>query len=186
MTTKENANTYDEYYSGGILRRRWDWGSSPRMYYEYDKDGGVVYSREFNAEENAAADSRESSEVQATERQTLLQQLAAGTADIQAAVDQATGDEQTADSYKNQADALKADATTQRTQIAGFTASATYSAAQLTAIKGQLDLLAARDQQFAQAFSDHYVWRGAVDASMVKVYNALLWVAKVVSGRLGN
>jgi len=186
MTAKAFPTTYDEFYTSGKLKKRWDWGSSPRMYFEYAENGTVTMSREFTPAESDIADARIAADDYAAARAALVQQLSDGIADIQAAITSANNDAGTAQGLQAGALSIKNDATTQRVQIATFVPAASYQQAQLAAVKQQIDALAARDETFAQAFNELFVWRQNVDLFMVKSYNATLWLAQVISGRMDN
>jgi hypothetical protein len=173
-----------EYYPEGAIKTVWDYSTDPWTAYEYDQQGAVVNSRPFTENEVTVAQQRLALETATQQRAALLDQLMTGVVDIQETIDQAQDDIATAEGLQTQAETIKAGATTQRTQIAAFTPAASYSQAQINAIKGQLDQLAARDEVFAQAFADGFAYRRNVDQAMVKAYRAILWLARVISGRL--
>lgn len=124
------------------------------------------------AEQNAAQIAEATSTIQA--------QLQAGIAQIKAARDAAQADAATAATLKTQAESLSTTIAARKTAVDASTPAATV--AYVTAIKGELSWIDAQLKVIADAMAAMYAYRGAVDDNAVLTDNALLWLAKQVSG----
>lgn len=114
---------------------------------------------------------------------TLTAQLKAGIAAIRAARDQATTDQATATGLRTQADTLSAAVTTQRTALVSWVPTSTGAArTDLQKLRDDVTAALARQKQIIDAISAFYGYRLAVDQNAVTTDNALLWLAKQVSG----
>jgi hypothetical protein len=161
-----------------------DWNNDTRTVTTYDDTGQVIDTRPYTPEENAAADAAVASQATAEAAATLLQQLSSGVASIQAARDAASNDIATADGLQTQALTVKGQADTKRTQAAGFVASATYQQAQINALRDAIVDILDRQSLYAQTWADAFAYRKAVDQNAITTDDALLWLARYVSGRI--
>jgi hypothetical protein len=169
-------------YIDGVLRERWD--DDARVYTTWDAGGVQTSQRPYTPEENARADAEAANRVTAEATSTLLQQLYAGVVSIQAARDAASNDVGTADGLQTQALTVKGQADTKRTQAAGFVASATYQPAQINALRDAIVDILDRQSLYAQKWADAFAYRKAVDQNAITTDDALLWLARYVSGRI--
>lgn len=111
-------------------------------------------------------------------------QLAAGITAIQAARDAASQDVAVAEGLRTTAANLKTQAETQRTQVLAFTPNATYSQAQLAAVRDAVGQVLARQALILEALAGLFAHRGAVDQNAVRTDDALLWLARLAAGVL--
>ena len=162
------------HYVNGMLTERGE--DSTRTV--YDGSGAIV--RPYTAAENAAADAGIANAARAAAEETLLTQLQAGIAQIKAARDAAQNDVATAATLKTQAESLSTTITARKTAVDASTPAATL--AYITAIKGELSWIDAQLKTIVDAMAGMYAYRGAVDTNAVMTDNALLWLAKQVSG----
>jgi hypothetical protein len=119
-----------------------------------------------------------------SERNILLTQLASGIADITAARTAAQDDIAQADILKGQADALSNQIATHITQIQAFAPGATYSQAQMNAIRDAIVAITQRQKSITDAMGSMYQYRKAVDQNAVTTDNAILWLARIVSDNI--
>jgi hypothetical protein len=171
-----------DVYVDNVLRERWD--DTGRTYTTWDAGGVQTSQRPYTPEENARADAEAANRVTAEATSTLLQQLYAGVVSIQAARDAASNDITTADGLRTQATSLKASATSQKASIAAFVPGATYKQSDIVAIRDALVTMIGREESQLQAFVDGFTYRIAVDQNAITTDDALLWLARYVSGRI--
>lgn len=137
-------------------------------------------SRAFTPEENEQALERARNNV----ANALRDQIKAAVDEIITIRDEAKNDQATAQALENAARNIAAQLTTQSNQIAGWTPNATYRQADMIAMRDQIKTLTDRQQQVAGALADFYNYRRLNDIAVVKIYNAVLWLARHVTGRV--
>jgi hypothetical protein len=171
-------------YSSGRLVEEWD--DDALTYRCFDDSGSVIEERPYTSGE--AAESRERAEgaVREAAQQRLREQLAAGVADIAAARAAAADDQVRAEALRTQALDAKAATVTQRQAVEAFAPAATYSATQLGQVRNAIADVLARVEEIQQALADFYAYRVAVDRNAVITDDALLWLARLVSGALDD
>jgi len=165
-----------DIYRDGTLVQRWD--DTARTYADYQTDPPTV--RPYTAAENAAADAEGTRAARTAAEETLRTQLQAGIAEIKAACDAAQADTATAAALKTQAVAVSATIAARKTAVDASTPAATL--AYVTAIKTELSWIDAQLKVIVDAMAAMYAYRQAVDTNAVMTDNALLWLAKQVSG----
>jgi hypothetical protein len=171
-----------QIYVNGVLREWWD--DSSRTYKAFNSSGVQTSSRPYTPQENSAADaSAQKANLTSTE-DSLMVQLSNGIAAIQAARTAANNDVAVADSLAASANSLSAQVSSRITAVAGWTPSATYSAADLNAIKSELAGILDKQKQIIDALSAFYAYRKAVDQNAVTTDDAILWLARLVSNTL--
>lgn len=141
-------------------------------------------TRPYTDAENEAADQRQAETARAQTVDRLRMQLREGVAGITAARDAARIDRERALADQTAAVRVKAEAGAQRSQVAAFVPTATYSAAQLAAVRDTLTTILQRQELIVQALADLAGYRAAVDTNAVTTDDALLWLARLVSGEL--
>ena len=151
---------------------------------EYDPDGTVRTQRAYTPDEVAALEQQLQQQEQEQQQQRLLEDIRGAVDHIVAVRDLARDDQAVAVQLRDGALAISSQLATQSAQIAAWTPGTTYRASDLTAMKGQVKILADRQKQVADALADFYAYRRANDEAMVTAYNALLWVAQQLSGRV--
>jgi hypothetical protein len=145
---------------------------------QYDFNGtGVLQTWNIRPKTQQELDA---TQVEST-RQTLMAQLTSGVNAIQDARDAAQNDTATADILRGQADALAGQITTHITQMQAFNPNASYSQAQMVAMRDAIIAIAQRQRQIAEAMSGMYQYRKAVNENAVTTDNALLWIARLIS-----
>lgn len=173
-------------YENGILRELWD--NETRLRHLYDEDGFELPAPAspvpFNANENENADRVAQAAADQERAAMLRQQLAEGVAAILAARDAADADRAQADILKTQADSLSAAIQARIAAVAAFVPGATYRQSDLVAVRDELVTLLNRQKQITDAMAGMYAYRRAVDANAVTTDNALLWLARLVSGEI--
>lgn len=154
---------------------RWDDDTSRVL--SISDDGTVIDSRPYTAAEIAEREL-------ARRMKTLSEQLAAGIQIITTARDAAQADIATADSLRGQADALATVVQDRITAVAAFVPGATYRASDLVAIRSEVLSILDRQKTVIEALREMYQYRKAVDVNAVETDEALLWLARLVSGVL--
>lgn len=172
-----------DQFENGVLRRRWD--DEARVYTEYDEDGFETVTRPFTDSENENADRLAALAADEAQAEALRAQLAEGVAAILAARDAADADRAQADNLKAQADSLSQAIQARIAAVSAFTPGATYRQSDLVAVRDELVSLLNRQKQITDAMAGMYAYRRAVDTNAVTTDNALLWLARLVSGVLG-
>jgi hypothetical protein len=150
----------------------------------YDETPGSFGVRPFTAAENTYVDGLDGEEQVTAAEKTLRQQLEQGIANIQAARDAAENDIVTAQNAHAAALDVQSAAQAQRDGVAAFVPAATYSQAQMTAVKNALLAILDRQGLIIQAIAANLGWRVAVDENAVTTDNALLWLAQLASGAI--
>jgi hypothetical protein len=79
---------------------------------------------------------------------------------------------------------VQSDAQAQRDAVAGFVPSATYSQAEITAIKGAMLAILDRQVLVIGAIAGLLGWRVGVDENALITDDALLWLAQLASGAI--
>ena len=136
--------------------------------------------RPYTAAENAAAVAAASHAAHVAAEESLLTQLQAGIAQIKAARDAAQADTATAATLKTQAESLSATIAARKTAVDASTPAATV--AYVTAVRNELSWIDAQLKVIVDAMAGMYAYRHAVDTNAVMTDNAILWLAKQVSG----
>ncbi|MGH9271153.1 MAG: hypothetical protein ACRDZ2_07755 [Ilumatobacteraceae bacterium] len=164
----------------GVVRERRD--DTARLFRIYSAVGSETSTLAYDADENAAADHRIGARTRKTAETELLDQLAAGIAQIVTARNAATADAATATTAKTQAEALSGQIAARKTTVDNATL--TLNLASLNAIKAEVSYLLAQVKIIVDAFAQLQAWRRAVDENAVTTDNALLWLAKHASGEV--
>lgn len=116
------------------------------------------------------------------------------TADLRAAVEQiidirdmAQADIATATGKRDAAQTIADQIQAQRTQVAAWTPATTTPASAVTdftLIRNQMVTILDNQKKVADAMADVYNYRRLNDNAVVTIYNAVLWLARKVSGRV--
>lgn len=170
-------------YQDGFLMEEWD---DEAMIYRRFEGGALVQERTYTPEEAEYPEAYQAGlEEQATIR-NLRDQLTSGVSSIIAARDAAVQDAVVAAGFQAQANAAEESTETQHATVTAFAPSATYSQAQVVAIRDAIADLLVRVAQIQQALAEIYSYRVAVDNNAVLTDDALLWLARLASGSLGD
>lgn len=121
---------------------------------------------------------------QTTTRSDILQQLADGVAQIQTVRAAASSDIATADAAQSQALTVKGQATTQKGTVSSAAVPATYQTSTITFLRDQLAAVIARQELITQAIADGFAYRKAVDQNALVTDDALIGLARIISGRI--
>lgn len=175
-------SSINEVYSNGVLRERFD--DDLRRYKTWDASGNPLIDRPYTNGENLLADARVAEVTKRETKLALVASLRDGIFGITTAKQQAQDDILLAQSMKNQADALKSAATTQRTQVNAWNPAAAYSVADMNSIKAAIVAIITRQETIIQAISDDFGYRKAVDANAVLTDDALLGLARIIADSL--
>lgn len=152
----------------------------------YDETPGATPVRPLTAAENARVDELTGVETETGAEAELRTQLANGITALTAARQAARDDVITANDLRTQALALQEAAVTQRQGVQAFNANATYSAAQMNAVRDQMVTLLNRQATILQAMAGMYQYRAANDENAITIASSLLWVARLLSGILDD
>ena len=168
-------------YYGNYLAE--DWNDQTKIVTSYDRTGAVTGQRNYTPEEVVEASNRLAEQSRDDAQIALERDIYNAVADIIATRDLAISDQATATSLENAARSISSQLQTQSSQIAGWTPSNTYNKNDLVVIRDQIKVLTDRQKTIADALADFYAYRRANDQAVVKIYNAVLWLAQRVSGR---
>lgn len=152
----------------------------------HEHRGDVALERPLTDSENAAVDALLAAQARAIAAGLVREELAAGVAAITAAREAAAADIPTAEGLAQAAAASRDQASAQRAQVAGWTPSTTYRAADLVAVRDQLVTVLNRQAAILDALVGANGWRPAVDRNAVTTDNALLGLARLTAGMLDD
>jgi len=168
----------------GVLRE--EWNDATRLYTSWNQSHVQTSQRPYTAQENAVADAAASAAQQASQRDAILLELYNGIAGLVAAKDGATNDIAVATALRTSAQAVKDAASAQKAGVIAFNPSATYSQADITAIRDSIRDVLARQESIVQALVDFYTYRIAVDQNAVTTDDATIYLARLAAGRLSG
>lgn len=117
-------------------------------------------------------------EAEQAARQRLHDDLTAGIAGLVTARKAAKQDRAAAASVQTQAAALATQLGTRATADAAWVPKATYTAADLITIRGEIVYLLQTMKAVVEAVGSNAAWRKAVDDNAILTDNAILWLAK--------
>lgn len=144
-------------------------------------DGDGRYLRDYTASEKAAAASQLADIARQQALDGYLAELAAGIAQVSDARDVAALDAAVALALDPQIAAAVAASQAQSVTVSGWSPRATYTTADMLAIRAQLKQVIDRQTQLLQAVQALNAWRSKVDAGIGIAYSAVLWLARTTT-----